>query len=82
MTDAEIIALVTRCLYEVAPEIEREEIAPDEPLADQFELDSMDLLNLVIALHKATGLDIPEADNPHFTTLTSSAEYLKVRLSA
>ncbi len=39
MTDAEIAALVTRCLYEVAPEIEGEEIAPDEPLADQFELE-------------------------------------------
>ncbi len=82
MTEAEITALVTRTLYDVAPEIEGEEIAPDEPFTDQFEMDSMDLLNLVIGLHEATGLDIPEADNPHFTTLALSVSYLKAKLPA
>ena len=82
MTEAEITALVTRTLYDVAPEIEGEDIAADEPFTDQFELDSMDLLNLIIGLHKATGLDIPEADNAHFTTLSSSVDYLMARLPA
>lgn len=82
MTEAEITDLVKRTLYDVAPEIEGEAIDPDAPFTDQFELDSMDLLNLVIGLHKATGLDIPEADNPHFTTLAASVSYLKARLQA
>ena len=82
MTEAEITDLVKRTLYDVAPEIEGEEIEPAEPFTDQFELDSMDLLNLVIGLHKATGLDIPEADNPHFTTLAASVSYLQARLPA
>jgi acyl carrier protein len=82
MTDAEVSALVTRCLYEVAPEIEGEKIEPDQSLADQFELDSMDLLNLVIAIHKATGLEIPEADMAHFSTLSGSVAYLQERLPA
>mgnify|MGYP001812063272 CR=1 FL=1 len=58
MTDAEITALVTRCVYEVAPEIEGEEIVPDEPLTDQFELDSMDQLNLVIGYYAVTNVGL------------------------
>lgn len=80
MTDAELSALVKRALSDVAPEIENEEIDPNVAFSDQFEIDSMDLLNLVIAVHKATGLDIPEADQANFTTLNGSVAYLRRRL--
>ncbi len=80
MTDTELAELVKRALYEVAPEIEGEQIDPDVSFTDQFEIDSMDLLNLVIAVHRATDLDIPEADQANFTTLTDSVSYLRRRL--
>lgn len=80
MTEAELTELVKRKLYQVAPEIEGEDIAPDEPFTDQFEIDSMDLLNFVIALHKATGLDIPEADTPRLSTLEGAVAYLQGRM--
>ena len=80
MTDAELAELVKRALYEVAPDIEGEDVDPDMSFSDQFEVDSMDLLNLVIAVHKATNLEIPEADQSNFTTLTGSVAYLRRRL--
>ena len=48
MTDADIAALVRRTLFEVAPDLEGEEIEPDTPFRDQFEIDSMDFLNFFL----------------------------------
>ncbi len=41
----------------------------------------MDFLNLVAALHKRLGVDVPEADYPHLATLRQAAEYLEDQLS-
>lgn len=79
MTNDELNELVKRTLFDVAPELEGEEIAPDETFADQFEIDSMDFLNFIIGLHKATGVDIPEADYPKLTTFTGVTSYLQNR---
>ena len=62
MTNDELTETITTSLFGVAPDLEGEEIAPDETFADQFEIDSMDFLNFVSALLIATGVDIPEAD--------------------
>jgi acyl carrier protein len=77
MTDSEISELVTSTLIKVAPDLEGEVFAADAPFREQFEVDSMDLLNFVIALHKATGLDIPERDYAKLETLSGCVAYLK-----
>lgn len=77
MTDEALKNLVVKALFEVAPDLENEAIDPDESFRNQFEIDSMDLLNFIIKIHEATGVDIPEADYPKFTTLTSCVYYLK-----
>ena len=82
MTHDELTKLIRKKLFDVAPDLEGEEIAPDETFADQFEIDSMDFLNFVIALHKATGVDIPEADYPKLTTLSGATAYLQSRLAS
>jgi acyl carrier protein len=81
MTDKEITELVKRTLYSVAPDIEGEDIAPDETFADQFEIDSMDFLNFIIGLHKATSVEIPETDYPKLATLTGTIAYLRSHMS-
>ena len=43
---------------------------------DQLDLDSMDLLNFVIGLHTALGVDIPEADYSKLATLDGCVDYL------
>lgn len=48
-------------------------------MQDDLELDSMDFLNLVTALHQQLGLDIPETDYPKIATLALAVGYLKGR---
>lgn len=81
MTNDELTELIRKSLFDVAPDLEGEEISADQTFADQFEIDSMDFLNFVIALHKATGVDIPEADYPKLTTMSGATGYLQSRMA-
>ncbi len=80
MTDDEIKALVLRELKKIAPEAETGEIDPAVDLREQIDLDSMDILNLAIAIHETTGVDIPESDYPQTTTLDRAVTYLRPRI--
>jgi acyl carrier protein len=82
MTNIELEELIKRTLLDVAPDLEGEEIAPDETFANQFEIDSMDFLNFIIGLHKATGVEISEVDYPELTTLASATGYLQSRMTS
>ncbi len=76
MTKDEIRTVVLRSLGEIAPEADPATVKPDVGFRDQLDLDSMDFLNFVIALHQALGVDIPEADYPRLATLDGCVEYL------
>ena len=77
MNEPELNEMVTRALFEVAPDLEGEIIDPETPFRDQFEFDSMDFLNFVIELHQASGEEIPEADYPQLASLKDCVSYLK-----
>ena len=79
MTRDEIRATVLRVLGEIAPEADLDSLQPDVPFRDQLDLDSMDLLNVVVGLHGALGVDIPEADYPKLATLEACTTYLASR---
>jgi acyl carrier protein len=76
MSDDEIKALYLRELHKIAPEVDLNEIDPAVDLREQIDLDSMDILNLAVAIHEATGIDIPEADYPQMTTVNGCIAYL------
>jgi len=76
MTNGEIRNIVLAVLKGIAPEIEEGELLPDRPLRDQVDLDSMDWLNFLVALHERLAIDIPEADYRKLTTLDSLIDYL------
>lgn len=80
MTDDQIRALVLQELSNIAPEVDTDQIDPALDLREQIDLDSMDILNLMIAIHEATGVDIPEADYPRMASLASSIAYLRSRI--
>jgi acyl carrier protein len=81
VSDDEIKALVLRELGKIAPEA-GSDIDPDADLREQIDIDSMDILNLMIAIHEATGVDIPEADYPKLITLNACVAYLRDRIKA
>jgi acyl carrier protein len=76
VTGDELRATVLRCLGEVAPEADPARVKPDVSFRDQLDLDSMDFLNFVIALHQALGVDVPEVDYPKLATLDGCVGYL------
>ncbi|HJS39225.1 MAG TPA: acyl carrier protein [Burkholderiales bacterium] len=61
-------------LKRIAPELE--DVAPAMPLRDQVDLDSMDWLNFLVALHERLGIEIPEADYRKLGTLEQIVDYL------
>jgi acyl carrier protein len=67
-------------LLNVAPDLAEETIAPDADLRASLDLDSMDFVNWVAALHRRLGVDIPELDYPKLRTLDATAAYLGARL--
>jgi acyl carrier protein len=79
VTSDEIRATVLRALGEIAPEADLASLEADVPFRDQLDLDSMDLLNVVVGLHGALGVDIPEADYPKLATLEACVTYLASR---
>jgi acyl carrier protein len=72
---------ILRMLSRIAPEVETDSIDDTLDLRDQLDIDSMDFLNLVIGIHKALGVEIPEADYPKLVTLDGFVDYLTTRAS-
>jgi len=77
MTDTEARSLIADILCGIAPEAALTTIGGDEDMREAFDLDSMDFMNFVVALHERTGIDIPEADYPKLRTLDGAIAYLK-----
>jgi acyl carrier protein len=68
-------------LRRIAPELEEGELSPGRPLREQVDLDSMDWLNFLVALHERLKVDIPESDYARLGTLDQTVEYLAGRLT-
>jgi acyl carrier protein len=82
MTHDEIAATVIDELGRIAPEIDAGHLDPDVDLREQFDIDSMDFLNLVIALGERLKIEIPETDYSNLATLRQAVAYLAQKLSA
>lgn len=80
MTTDEIRDTVLRMLGEIAPEADLASIDPEVDFRDQLDLDSMDLLNFVIAVDEKLGVGIPETDYGRIGTLDTFVGYLAERL--
>jgi acyl carrier protein len=76
MTPSDLRQAIVEELTRIAPEIDPATIAPGVSFRDQLDLDSMDFLNFVLALHARLGVDIPEGDYPHLYTLDDAIAYL------
>lgn len=65
----------------LAPETDTAQLVGSLPLRKQIDLDSMDWLNVLAAIHDGLGVDIPETDYRHLATLDSLVAYLGARLA-
>ena len=78
MTEDEIKAILLDELARIAPDVDAGDIDPTGDLREEFDIDSMDFLNLVTALHERLEIEIPESDYPELTSLDSVVAYLRV----
>ena len=76
MNKAEAKALIFAVLGDIAPEAELDKLPGNVQLRDERDLDSMDFLDFVAAVHERTGIDIPEAEYGRLTTLDDAVSYL------
>lgn len=82
MNAPEVRKAALQALAAIAPEVDPASIDDQLPLRDILDLDSMDFLNLVIALGRELNLEIPERDYSKMQTLGSLVEYLTGRQPA
>lgn len=77
MERAELKQVIVEQLTRIAPDIEPAQIPEQGDLRDALDLDSMDFVRLVSALHKQLGVDIPEADYGQVQSLAGLLDYLQ-----
>ncbi len=82
MTRDEIRAAVLRALASVAPEADLSSLKANVDVREQLDIDSVDFLNVLVAIHDALGVDIPEVDYPKLSTLEACVAYLAARVRA
>ena len=82
MNETEIREALQQELNNIAPEVDMAKVDPSADLREVMDIDSMDFLNFVTAVHHRLGVDIPELDYPKLVTLEGAAAYLAARLGA
>lgn len=75
MNEEQIKEMVFQALKKIAPEIDLDHIDPSVRFREQFDFDSVDFLNLIMALQKETHVTIPESDCFKLSTLNGITEY-------
>ncbi|HEX2851270.1 MAG TPA: acyl carrier protein [Acidimicrobiales bacterium] len=82
MTRDDALSVLRDALARIAPEVDLDEVDADAELREELELDSMDFLNLMVAIKERTGIEVPERDYPLMASLNSSIEYLTAHVAA
>jgi acyl carrier protein len=80
MSDLDISAVLREELGNIAPEIDMNSVDPSADLREALDIDSMDFLNFITAIHQRLSVNIPEIDYPKLMTLDGAVSYLKAKL--
>jgi acyl carrier protein len=79
MNAQELRPLVFAELKKIAPELSEGDLDPAGLLRDQVDLDSMDWLNFLIAVHQRLGVEIAESDYASLDTLDRICAFVAAR---
>jgi acyl carrier protein len=80
MNDIDIRKVVQEELSNIAPEVDLATIDPASDLREAIDIDSMDFLNFITAIHHRLGVEIPELDYPKLVTLDGVVAYVAAKL--
>ena len=79
MNEDEIRKVVQEELGNIAPEMDIEKLDDTADLREALDIDSIDFLNFITALHKRLGIDVPELDYPKLFTLDGAVSYFATK---
>ena len=82
MSEIDIRKVVQEELNNIAPEVDLATVGPAADLREALDIDSMDFLNFITAIHQRLGVDIPELDYPKLLTLNGAVAYLSTHRAA
>ena len=80
MSDIDIRKAVQEELSNIAPEIDIASVDPTADLREALDIDFMDFLNFVTAIHHRLNVDVPELDYPKLITIDGAVRYLEGEL--
>jgi acyl carrier protein len=80
MSDIDVRKVVQEELNNIAPEADLASVDPAADLREAIDIDSMDFLNFITAIHHRLGIDIPEIDYPKLVTLDGAVTYITAHL--
>jgi acyl carrier protein len=76
MTREKVRAAVLAIIADIAPDENLSKVDDEKALREQFNLDSMDFLDIVMELRKRFNIEVPEEDYNRLATMASSVSYL------
>lgn len=82
MNRGQIREAVLRILSDIAPDADTTSVNLDISFHDQFGIDSVDFLRLMMELERELKVSIPDYDYPKLSTLRGCENYLDERLAA
>jgi acyl carrier protein len=80
VSTVDIRAVVQEELGNIAPEMDVGAVDPTADLREALDIDSMDFLRFITAIHQRLSVDVPETDYPKLTTLDGALAYLETKL--
>lgn len=82
MTEAAVRETLLEILRRIAPEVDPASLDPAKSLRAQADLDSVSIMEMVVAIHRELGVDVPETDYRELETLDGAVAYLAPRATA
>lgn len=61
--------------------VSKEAVTPDAALVEDLKADSLDIVEMVIALEERFGISIPDEDVMKLTTVNDAVNYIQQKLS-
>lgn len=79
MNHDDLVSLLRRRLDDIVPG-QADSLDLDDDFRDELDLDSMDVLKLVRALHEELKVDVPDTEVGRLRTLRDFASFLEARV--
>ncbi|MEZ4743844.1 MAG: phosphopantetheine-binding protein [Bdellovibrionota bacterium] len=77
MNEMQIKEKLIAVLKDIAPEVEESDVDDKINLQEQFDLDSVDVMNFIIKVQKRFNVEIPNKDFRSFLVINEATKYLR-----